>query len=266
MSFFKQISLSFDHLLIWLEEHQISILATIALHLLIFSLVLILKIRTYTTDDHSITVDLSQVSVAEEIQQHDERTAGETGQESLPENRQEFIQNLNREYNVRNIPVNIAEKRAVENIDKMVRDIKAEMNITDPQPTKDQPEDIVSQSNQLLENEAQTYDNKFPLNTAGERTIYRGPTTVSYELSGRRHTWMPAPVYKCRGGGTIAVDIVVNQSGYVISAEINPSKSDSEDPCLVEAAKRDAQRSRFDKSPINAAKQQGGITYIFVAQ
>jgi len=244
----------FRDFLLWLEEHQIGILSTIAVHLLVISVILVLKIRTYTAQEYAIMLDISQVQAyVEEI-----RT------EVQPQvNTQEYVQNLQREYNVRNIPVNTADERAVQNIEKMIRDIKAEHNITDPLP-QDTPAEIAPQEEKIIENEARIYEDKYPVNSAGERTIYKGPTTISYELSGRRHTWMPAPVYKCRSGGKIVVNIVVNGNGYVLSAEINKSKSDSEDTCIVDAAKRDAERSRFDRSSL--ARQEGSITYIFQPQ
>ena len=248
---------AFRNFLLWLEEHQIGILSTIAIHLLIVSVILILKIRTNIDRDYQIMIDLSQLNVNMEEQRPEE-------QPQHQKSTQELIQNMQQEYHVRNIPVNTASERAVENIEKMVRDIKTEMNITDPKPPQDTPEETVLKEDKLLENEARIFEDKFPVNAAGERTIYKGPTTVSYELSGRRHTWMPAPVYKCRAGGKIVVDIVVNNNGYVLTTEINKSRSDSEDLCLIEAAKRDAERSRFNESP--KAKQQGSITYIFQPQ
>jgi len=244
----------FRDFLLWLEEHQIGILTTIAVHLLIISVILVLKIKTYAGQEYAIVLDMSQIQTyIEEIKPVEQPQISP----------QEFVKNLREEYNVRNIPVNTAEERAKQNIEKMIRDIKAEENITDP-PPRDTPAEIVPQEDKTLENEARIYDDKYPVNSAGERTIYKGATTVSYELSGRRHTWMPAPVYKCRSGGKIVVDIVVNGNGYVLTAEINKSKSDSEDPCIVEAAKRDAERSRFNTS--SQARQQGTITYIFQAQ
>ena len=236
--------------LLWLEERQIGILTTIALHLFIICAILILKIRTNTGLDYSIMIDLSQINPNIE--------------ELLPEeNQQEQInvQDFQQAFIVRNIPVNVADQRATESIDRMIREIKAEENIIDPKPPQDVPAETAPKNDPASE---KNYDDKFPLNAAGERTIYRGPTTVSYELVGRRHTWMPAPVYKCRSGGTIVVNIVVNGNGYVIAAEINKSKSDSEDPCLVSAAKRDAERSRFNEASL--ARQQGSITYIFQPQ
>lgn len=242
--------------LLWLEEHQIGILTTIAVHLLIISIILVLKIKTNVEREYQIMLDLSQIqTIMDEVKPEEQQ------QLSV----QKFLNNMQQEYNVvRNIPVNVAEERAVQNIEKMIRDIKTEENITDPPPSRDTPEEITQREDKLFENEARIYEDKYPVNNAGERTIHTGATTVSYELSGRRHTYMPAPVYKCRSGGTISVDIVVNSNGYVLTAEINKSKSDSDDPCLVEAARRDAERSRFNQATL--ARQQGSITYIFQAQ
>jgi outer membrane biosynthesis protein TonB len=175
---------------------------------------------------------------------------------------------MQQEYKVRNIPVNTADNRAVDNINKMVSDIKTEMKITDdvPPSPQDTPAEASKKEETPLENKAHNddYDDRYPVNAAGERTIYTGATAVSYELRGRRHASMPVPVYKCRGAGKVVVDIVVNGNGYVLKAEVNKSKSNTEDPCIVEAAGHDAERTRFDTSSL--AKQQGSITYIFRAQ
>jgi hypothetical protein len=246
------VNFSIKRLLLWLEEHAVGILMTTAVHLLIIMAVLILKVHAYTKRDYQIVVDLTQINQEEVALQEQQETT------------HAFMQKMNEEYSVRNIPVNTAEKHAVENISKMVQDIKSEMNITDPPPA--QPEDIARQEQELHENEARVYDEKYPENAAGERTVYKGPTTVSYELNGRRHTWMPTPVYKCQGQGKIVIDIVVNPQGYVLVAEINKAGSDSQDPCLTAAAKRDAERSRFNHSSSSPSKQQGTISYMFMAQ
>ena len=226
----------------WLEEHQIGILTTIALHLLLFCAVLVLKISSNIEREHSIMLDLSQIDFDMEA------VEAEDNQEQQP-----VSQTILQDNYMRNIPVNVAD-RAVESIDRMIREIKSEENINEP--AWDVPAEPAY-------NESY-YSETFSDNTTGEQTIYRGPTTVSYELTGRRHIWMPAPVYRCRAGGTIVVDIVVNGNGYVISTEINSSRSNSADPCLIDAAKSYAERSRFNESPL--ARQQGTITYIFQPQ
>ena len=242
--------------LLWLEEHQIGILTTIVVHLLLISVILVLKIRTNVEREYNVMIDLSQIQT---IMDDDNM------REQQQINTQEFIQTMQQEYNVmRNIPVNTAEERAAQNIEKMIRDIKMEENIKDLPPPKDTPEETTPPQEKLLENEARIYEDRYPLNAAGERTIHTGATKVSFDLTGRRHTSLPPPVYKCRSGGTIVVNITVNNNGYVVVAEINKSKSDSEDPCLCDAAKRDAERSRFDQSPL--ARQQGAITYVFQPQ
>ena len=64
----------------------------------------------------------------------------------------------------------------------------------------------------------------------------------------------------------MVVDIVVNQSGYVIDAIINKSKSQINDDCLVEAANRAALTTRFNAKNTAPERQRGTITYIFIAQ
>ena len=252
----NRILTAFNHFLLWLEEHQIGILTTIAVHLLIITVILVLKIRSTVEAEYTIMLDMSQIQTMMEREIPEEQPQPQMSS-------QEYVQTLSREYSVRNIPVNTAEARALENIEKMIRDVKTEMNISDP-PPQNTPDEIAPKEEKAPETEARTYDDKYPVNAAGERTIYKGATTVSYELSGRHHTSMPPPVYKCRSGGKIVMDITVNGNGYVLEAKINKSKSDLEDPICVEAAQRDAERSRFNTSPTE--RQKGSITYIFQAQ
>ena len=245
----------FRGFLVWLDEHQVGILTTIAVHLLVISIILVFKIKTYTQGDYGILIDLSMIDTTpEEIKPKEEQ---QTSVEELVNNYQE--ENL-----IRNIPVNVADERAKENVDKMVKDMKTELNITDPSPPRDVPAETSAKDDKATKDEAQIYDERYPANAAGERTVYRGATTVSYDLEGRRHTFMPYPGYKCRAGGKIVVKIVVNAYGYVMTTEIDRFESNSEDPCLIEEAKRDAERSRFNES--TKARQEGSITYIFKAQ
>jgi len=241
--------------LLWLEERQIGILSTIALHLFIISVFLIIKIRTNIEREHGIMLDLSLIDTnIEEILLPAEQQASA----------QEFVENLRQELNISAIPVSTADQRAVENIERMVREIRAEENITDPPPPRDTPYESAPQENIMSENEARIYDDRFPADATGERTIHTGQTTVSYDLSGRRHISMQPPVYRCRAGGTIVVNIIVNGNGYVIRAEIDKNRSNSEDACLCDNAQRYAERARFNQS--SQARQQGSITYIFQAQ
>ncbi len=114
--------------------------------------------------------------------------------------------------------------------------------------------------------EAQVYDEKYPLNAQGERTVYRGPTTVSYRLENRQHVYMPVPAYKCQGGGTVVVNIRVNRRGYVVQADISKDLLSSLDACFTDAALRAAQTTRFSANPQAPEPQTGAITYVFIPQ
>jgi len=90
-------------------------------------------------------------------------------------------------------------------------------------------------------------------------------TTVSYFLENRWHKFVYIPTYKCQGGGTVILDIVINQSGQVVAATVAESKS-TKDPCLLEEAYRSASSAQFNADMKAPPKQLGTITYVFLAQ
>jgi hypothetical protein len=95
--------------------------------------------------------------------------------------------------------------------------------------------------------------------------IRKDNTTVSYFLEGRWHKHIYIPTYKCQGGGTVMMDIVINQSGSVISAMIQENKSTA-DPCLREEAYRSAMSAVFNADPKSSSKQLGTMSYVFLPQ
>jgi hypothetical protein len=95
--------------------------------------------------------------------------------------------------------------------------------------------------------------------------IRKENTTVSYFLENRWHRYLYIPTYKCQGGGTVIIDIVIAQSGKVISATIAENKS-THDQCLLEEAYHSATTAVFNTDPKSPAKQVGTITYVFLAQ
>jgi hypothetical protein len=95
---------------------------------------------------------------------------------------------------------------------------------------------------------------------------YSGPTRIYYDLTGRTHTYLPIPIYKCEGAGKVALTIEVNPKGIVTSAIVIASESTTTDQCLIETAVNTALISRFN-ADIKAQKNQTGtLTYHFVAQ
>mgnify|MGYP002624347993 CR=1 FL=1 len=98
-----------------------------------------------------------------------------------------------------------------------------------------------------------------------ETKPYTGPSVLSWALDGRRAFSLPIPVYKCRGGGDVTIQIFVGRNGYVQKAAVLDGAS-VPDQCIRSAALDAAKRSRFSKSDIAPEPQIGQITYRFIAQ
>jgi hypothetical protein len=94
---------------------------------------------------------------------------------------------------------------------------------------------------------------------------YMGPTNITYYLDKRTKKYLPVPVYKCEGGGKVIVDIVVNQDGQVVSADIS-SRSSSNSQCLQEVARSYALMTTFNMDFNAPPRQKGYISYKFIPQ
>ena len=123
-------------------------------------------------------------------------------------------------------------------------------------------------ANRKAMQDLQTTDNSIPIHTEvapATKESYKGPSVLSYTLDGRKAIHLPIPAYKCERGGDVTVIIEVNPNGYVVSAEIDKSRSIS-DPTLQDTAIQAAKSSRFTASSTAPKKQQGTIVYRFIAQ
>jgi hypothetical protein len=95
---------------------------------------------------------------------------------------------------------------------------------------------------------------------------YKGPTRIYYDLIGRNHLYLPIPIYKCEGSGTVVLSIEVDQNGIVQKAQVVDRESTASDPCLIETAVNTALLSRFNPDVNSPRIQLGMLTYQFVAQ
>jgi hypothetical protein len=145
-----------------------------------------------------------------------------------------------------------AEREAQNRVNQAVKDIIKEENLN--------PND-----KELPKTEARPIDFYKPAKIEEEQ-IYKGPTNIYYKLDDRKVAYLPIPVYKCKGGATVQVDIRVGQRGKVELTSINNSGTDTRDPCFLDAAKDAAQRTRFNFSTTAKNLQPGYIIYHFVAQ
>ena len=247
----------FRALLDYLAAHAVGLLTTLVIHLFLCVLFLFLQLTSLRRTDTSFYVDLSVLSEAEL-----QRESRDIELTRTP------VPTWTSTMSYRDIPVNVAEAehRAADRISRMVDEVKSELNVRDLKPMD--PEDLSSGNDpeELLPNEADIREEALPVDDPGNRTVYSGPSHVTYVLANRTHTRMRVPAYKCRGAGKVVVDIVVNQRGYVIAATVNASLSTTSDACFVNAARSEAERSRFNADSAAPERQAGTITYIFEAQ
>lgn len=94
---------------------------------------------------------------------------------------------------------------------------------------------------------------------------YSGVTVLSYELGGRKGSYLPTPAYKCMGAGMVTVVITVNNAGKVLDAKVQDELSSTDD-CMRRAAINAARRSRFSTDPSASSRHVGNIVYQFIAQ
>lgn len=109
----------------------------------------------------------------------------------------------------------------------------------------------------------QTSNNTNSSTEQGGNTSYSGPVTATFTLSGRSIKQAPKPTYKCKGAGTVVINITVDEWGKVASAKIDESRS-SKDACLSSESIAYAQRWLFSSSSSKA--QTGTISFTFSAQ
>lgn len=243
------------------EGRIVGILGTVIFHLIAGIIFMSFQIRSLKVE----TSDMFAIEfLPEEIKTEDElKEVPVTTIERVLQGDEEML----------NIARNLAKKADPRiNKDDYIDQVKEELiksgklnasNYIDEQKQKAQNPD----ENLAFKDESKVKDTEDkPAESQQMAANYDGPTRIYYELANRTHTYLPIPIYKCQGSGKVALSIEVNQRGSVEKTLVMGSQSTTTDQCLIEAAVRAAEITRFN-SDMNAPKiQTGTITYHFVAQ
>jgi hypothetical protein len=233
-----------------------SILATISLHLLMVILFLWFKLG----EVHEEHKDLVMIEINPEIKPVEDKAekaqkAGEEVEKTMPTLSSGEVHSI-----AANVSSKLEDKISTSKYEQQVMQelgissLKTENKVTTTPPAPD--ENAVDQA---------TEENRPDKGEYVPNVIRKENTTVSYFLENRWHRYLYIPTYKCQGGGTVIIDIVINQSGNVISATIAENKS-THDQCLLEEAYHSATSAVFNSDAKSPAKQVGTITYVFLAQ
>jgi hypothetical protein len=236
------------------------ILATLMVHMVLLIVFLLVKIQGFRqTLDLDITLDYSQQQPVETQPQQD--NAQLTPAEQAYLNRL-----LSQAGNISNQASNTSEKLDKEiSTQSFVDEYLKQLNDDRSEDWRKQQEEI---NNRLQQPDyvPPVFDEKKEI----EMDNYTGPSNISYEFLeapfNRYKIYLPVPVYKCQGAGTVLVNIVVDQTGRVISAEPSLPRDYSDKDCLLEVAKNYALNTRFEGNFHAPKNQMARITYNFIPQ
>jgi len=236
------------------SEHQIGILGTLAFHMIILIIFLLVKIQSFKhIKDLDLVMEFIEVPVEEFLDEE-------------KESREEFLERLieqqlrasNQAVNEVKLEEEISTEKYVEDFLKKLEEERSEewKKINEELENRLNHDDVVPVNEDLQE------ENKDP--------EFTGPTNISYEFLtepfNRVSVNLPIPVYKCRGYGKVEVLIEVNQLGNVVSAKPNVIEYSEDSQCLSEISEEFALRSVFRGDISAPAAHRAKITYIFISQ
>ncbi len=124
-------------------------------------------------------------------------------------------------------------------------------------------EDYLNSNENQNNNKPSESDN----NSNSSNDNYTGPALVFVELENpsRGKSYIEVPVFTCRDGGTVIINISIASDGRVKSANIEAVESSGDGSCISQSAKKAALNSRF--TTIAGSKTEyGKITYQFIQQ
>lgn len=223
------------------------ILGTVAFHLFVLVFFLAVKLTDLKSEKAKALIEIEFKQ--EEFKPEEQRPERKLMEQELLD----FTKNIRS-----NAISNLASEKLNEQIStaKYEQDVMKEMGIQELKPKYEQTEKNNYQSVQSSPPPSKEEVKKDPS---------YGVTRISYLITPKRnHSYIPRPIYKCEGGGTIIIAIAIDQLGSVLDAQIK-SSSTSED-CIMELALESARNAVFETDYNAPKKATGTITYVFVSQ
>lgn len=243
------------HILNWMVPHRRGIMGTVIFHLLLAILFLSMEISKVTVhEEMEIVMDVPEPEQLQK-QEQEERRKEEIRQKSSAEEVERMLRSIAVNENAQDHR-DSRENRVREYVDEIRKELEEEGNGQyKVKRDKHYKQDSLQNAEDRREERLDSL----------KSTFYAGESSVSYNLKDRYARFLPIPVFKCENGGTVVVDIVVNQKGVVQKASVVKSQSGN-DERLWEVAVDAAERSRFNAKPSAPEQQRGTITYRFVKQ
>ena len=235
----------------WVYDNRVSFSITIIIYLVLAIIFVSSKILIENKETQAqIVVDFSELErLEEELRRAEELNAMLNAMDDTQYG------------SVRNI---VSNENASEERERLTPDTREIFDRSDDVLDRmDENRELYEQMLADLETQQPRPDDK----TEREDVKVQGNVTVSFSFTNpsRNSYKLHIPAYKCRSGGIVVIDVVVNRNGEVLSAAVD-KRSSTSDPCMTETAVDAALRSRFAVSSNAPSRHHGTIIYNFVPQ
>jgi hypothetical protein len=253
--------LSENKILSFFKRNINGILGTVLFHLVIILIAMASSIESVVK--YQETYMLIEPEFLEEIQQGKEITEDKSNLSDLEI--EKYINDL------RNVGGNNNSQYAQENIETMSQEELQKMYEAEMLKEKygDDYEKMMNSTYEdyLDENNKDDNTTTTESNQSTNDDNYSGPALVFVELENpdRGKAYIDVPVFTCRSGGTVVINISIDSDGRIKSANVASVKSSDDGSCISEAAKNAALKSRFT-TLAGGKTEYGKITYQFIQQ
>lgn len=238
----------------WFERHKVGVIGTLILHTAFLFMLTVWSIRTTPREDQisDMRIEVVDDEMAQEILDRIERELA-----GIPEE----VINTSSNITAEATRPNFSPERLAERVENDLRSLEQAEYDRLAEERRARGEEIT-----IPELDPSKWDKELYMDKAVEPVKVEGATTVWHDLKARAERYIHAPAYVCRGSGLVVVSVTVDREGTVRKAEIDMSRTNTPDECMLDHALRSAQSARF--APLSSApdKQNGAIYYRFLPQ
>jgi hypothetical protein len=254
----------FEDIVNYLSRHKYGIAGTIVIHLLLLELFMLWNLPDYSKNEFVVlSLDFEEVQQMDESQIPREFLVPVEERSNTARN-ESAPQEIDRGSYNRYDELNESRKSEIdEEIEEKLRELEDQVI----QEQRDSGFGYTrAEANVLLKSKRDRDLDNVRDKKPKAPSVFEGASNISYRLHNRYDVWLKVPVYLCQFEGIVTVNIAVARSGEVVSSKIDRESTNTQDPCLLEAALSAANQTKFNNSYDADRLQKGSITYIFIPQ
>lgn len=241
---------------IWKTTIFIGIVGTLTFHFVVTTILFVADMRSPhepIVESAAIEFDFTDEDYESEMGK-DQYVSEEDAEDKLPARERMNFKELMESYDSRSQPVRVSPDLAKRIEEELRQEIESEKQIDWNQELEEELPKPKPQQTPVMQDPE-------PIKRSN------GPADVKVSMKGRHLTVAPPnPVYLCRGHGKVTLIIKANPMGKVVSAQVSPHGTNTNNACIQEYARKSAMMARFNAKRDAPRPQVGSMTFNFVAQ